>query len=1080
MCFLGLASLALRAQITTTTMVGTVADKSGAVVPNVRVTATNTGTNLERSVNTNEQGEYRIEFLPVGEYTVTVEASGFKKFLRKNVTLEVAQTVRVDVALEVGSTGETIQVLAAAPLVNTSNPELGRTVENEEIVNLPIVNRNLYTLLDLTPGVQRNDNSIVLGYPEQRTLINGGMDGGAGSVNYFLDGGVNMTGLRNTGNILPNPDAIQEFRVQTNNYNAEYGRFSSGVVNVLTKSGANDFHGSAFEFLRNTVFNANDWGNPFDTPPMHRNQFGVTFGGPIVKNKTFFFASYSGLRQNTSTFLSGAIVPTALERTGNFSQSVDANGAKVFIKDPTKAGTCSATVQTACFSSGGVVNVIPAGRQDMTAMNIINQFIPTANVGNNLWKGFIPSPYDTDEFMGKVDHNIGESHRLSASYFETSGSNTVRAGTGNLPWSQQRFDWRQHEVNASDTWSIGPDKVNQVWLTYTRNFGGRLNLPQTSLANLGSLQTVQGTPSLPQITVTGFFNLTQAIAGPVAGTNFYSARDTFSFNHGRHAFKFGGEVSLDKDIQQTLLNNYGVFTFNGVVTKSSLADFEIGLPSSLSQDAPVTGYTNTWYMALFAQDDFRILPRLTLNLGVRWDVQTPPTDPQDKESTYVPGVQSTVRPTAPVGILFPGDAGFTRGIISVPWNHVSPRLGLAWDPFGDGKTAIRAGAGLFYGSVSGNQWNTTSNFEPFAIRLTFNNNNSSTKSTGATLTNPYKGLAGGDPFPYSGQFVSGGSIFGPSPDFKWAYTYQTNFSVQRQVTSSLSVMASYVGAFSHNLPFAVDLNYPTLAGATTSNVQARRPNPAFGAVLSMQSGQTASYNGLQISATQRTAHHVSFNAFYIYSKTFDSVQLQNNTTQALVQNFTNMAEDRGRADTDMRHQLVVAMIWQPDYYNGESSVLRHVTRGWSISPILKLHGGFPFTISNGADANLDGNNTDRAQLVGDPFSGSCPSGAPVGSAACWFNTAAFARNTPTNGAPVDGNSPRNFLNQPSYRDVDLAIFRTFKVNERFSLQFRGEALNVFNMVNLNAPNATAGTANFGTISSAQTMRQLQLGLRVAF
>jgi len=467
-------------------------------------------------------------------------------------------------------------------------------------------------------------------------------------------------------------------------------------------------------------------------------------------------------------------------------------------------------------------------------------------------------------------------------------------------------------------------------------------------------------------------------------------------------------------------------------------------------------------------------------------VQTPPTDPQNKESTFVPGAQSTVRPTAPLGILFPGDAGFSRGIISVSWSHVSPRLGLAWDPFGDGKTAIRAGAGMFYGSVSGNQWNTTSNFEPFAIRLTFNNNNSATKSTGATLSNPYRNLQGGDPFPYNGQFVNGGSVFGPSPNFKWPYTYQMNFSVQRQVTSSTSVMASYVGSLSHNLPFAVDLNYPTSVGATTSNVQARRPfnNPArtdnFGAVLSMQSGQTASYHALQISATQRTSHHVSFNAFYIYSKTLDSVQLQNNTTQGLVQNFANMTEDRGRADTDMRHQLVVALTWQPDYYNGESSVLRHVTRGWSISPILKLHSGFPFTIANGADANLDGNNTDRAQLVGDPFSGSCPSGAPAGSVACWFNTAAFTRNNPTNGAPVDGNSPRNFLNQPAYRDVDLAIFRTFKVNERFSLQFRGEALNVLNMVSLNAPGATAGTANFGQISSALTMRQLQLGLRVAF
>jgi hypothetical protein len=435
-----------------------------------------------------------------------------------------------------------------------------------------------------------------------------------------------------------------------------------------------------------------------------------------------------------------------------------------------------------------------------------------------------------------------------------------------------------------------------------------------------------------------------------------------------------------------------------------------------------------------------------------------------------------------LGILFPGDAGFTRGIVPVRWSHVSPRLGLAWDPFGDGKTAIRAGAGIFYGSVSGNQWNTTSNFEPFAIRLTFTNNDSATKSTGASLSNPYKGLVGGDPFPYGGQFVTGGSIFGPSPNFQWPYTYQLNFSVQRQVTANLGVTVAYVGSLSHNLPFAVDLNYPSLVGATSSNIQSRRPNPNFGPVLSMESGQTASYNGLQISAVQRMSRHLSFNAFYIYSKTFDSVQLDNNTTQGLVQNFANIGEDRGRADTDMRHQVVVSMIWQPDYYSGGSSVLRHIVNGWSVSPILKMHSGFPFTILNGKDANLDGNNTDRAQLVGDPLSGNCPGpGAPpVGSATCWFNTAAFVQNQPTNGAPVDGNSPRNFLNQPAYRNVDLAIFRTFKVGERVNLQLRGEALNVFNMASLNAPNATAGTATFGQITSAQPMRQLQLGLRLAF
>src|SRR5262249_34011092 len=379
---------------------------------------------------------------------------------------------------------------------------------------------------------------IVLGYPEQRTLINGGVDGGAGSVNYYLDGGVNMTSLRNTGNILPNPDAIQEFRVQTNNYNAEYGRFANGVINVLTKSGTNQFHGSVFEFVQNTILSANDWGNTFDTPPLHRNRFGATLGGPIVKDKTFFFGSYAGLRQVTSTFLNGAIVPTVLERSGDFSQSA------VKPVDPTTG--------TAFLN-----NAIPAGRQDPVAMKIINQFIPQANVGTNKWQGFIPSPYDTDEFLAKVDHNFNDASRLTVSYFVTSGTNTVRAGSGNLPWSQQRFNWRQHDANVSHTWIIGPEKINQAWLSYTRNYGGRLNLPQTSLGDLGSLFTGQGTPSLPQLTVTGFFNLTQAIAGPVAGTNFYSARDTFSYTRGRHAFKFGGEISLDKDIQQALLNNYG-------------------------------------------------------------------------------------------------------------------------------------------------------------------------------------------------------------------------------------------------------------------------------------------------------------------------------------------------------------------------------------------------------------------------------------------------------------------------------------------------------------------------------------------
>jgi hypothetical protein len=1052
------------AQLTTSTIVGTVTDASGAAVPNAQVTAVNTATNLLRTAQTSDQGEYRIEFLPVGNYRVEVTASGFEKSAHNDVVLQVAQPTRIDAQLQVGQVSQTVEVVSAVPLVNTATAEIGRLVDNKEIENLPIVNRNVYTLLSLTPGVQSNASSIVLGYPEQRTLINGGVDVGAGSVNYYLDGGSNMTGIRNTGNILPNPDAIQEFRVQTNSYNAQYGRFQNGVVNVLTKSGTNQIHGSAFEFVRNTVFNANNWGSALSTPPLHRNQFGGTVGGPIVKDKTFFFASYGGLRQITSTFESSAVIPSTAELAGNFSTT--SNG--VVPNNPATPGKPF---------PGNLVPINPV------AAKILAAYIPMAsNAPGNIFDAAIPNPYDTDEFLGKMDHNLSDNQRLTLSYFETSGNNSIVPSGSNLPYGLQQFNWRQHNANVSDTWTISPTLINQVWLNYTRNFGGRLNTPATSLADFGSAFTPDGPPSLPDISVTGFFHLANAIDGPVTGTNFYSLRDVASWTRGRHSISFGAEQSLDKDIQLALLNNYGVFQFSGSATTPSgkkcpdcaLADFELGIPSKVQQDAPSYGFTNSWYTGFFVQDDFRFRPRLTLNLGLRWDIQTPPTDPQNKESTFVPGVQSTVHPSAPVGILFPGDPGISRGIVPVKYNHLSPRVGFAFDPFGDGKTSIRGAAGIFWGSVSGNEWNTTANFEPFAIRINpFPNVNKN--GTGATLANPYQNYLNGNPFPYSGTFVPGATIFGPATNFQWPYTYQLSASVQRQLTNNLSVQVAYVGSLSHNEPFATDINYPTLTGTpSASNFQSRRPDQSFGVIYALRSNQTASYNGLQISAVQRLSHHLSFNAWYVYSHTFDSVQLDNNTAQGLVENFSNLALDRGNADFDMRHQVVVSMIYQPDYYTGDNRFIKSVVNGWSIAPIFSAHTGLPFSVSNSIDANFDGNTNDRAQLIGDP-------NLSNPNVAAWFNTAAFAQNNPGPGQPaVDGNSPRNGFRAPGFKNVDLAIFRNFKLTERFNMEFRAEGSNALNFANYNTPNATVGTSNFGTITGAGTMRQLQLGLRLTY
>ncbi len=1057
------AVLALQAQITTTTISGIVSDSTGGGIPNAQVTVSNVGTGATRTVTTNVQGAYRIDLLPVGEYEVEVSASGFKKSKQTGISLEMNRAARVDAVLSVGSVNEEVTVTADAPLVNTSNAQIGRTTGNAEITNLPIVGRNVYTLLNLTPGVDSNVNSIVLGFPQQVTMINGGVDGGAGSVNYFLDGGTNMTGLRNTGNIAPNPDAVEEFRVITNSYSAEFGRFASGVINIITKSGTNQYHGSLFEFLRNTDFNANTWGNAGSTPPLHRNQYGGTVGGPIIHNRTFFFGSYSGLRQITSNFLTSAIVPDSNERGGNFSELLSGK-VPVQLTDPNAA--------KAPFPG----NIIPLTRMDKTALNILNQNIPSPNLSGNLWQGVIPSPYNTDEFLAKVDHTISDRQVISLSYFETSGHNAIPGG-GNLPWSTQNFDWRQHNANASDTFTINADMVNQVWLSYTRNFGGRISTPAESLANFGSSFTAQGTPSLPQIAVTSYFTLGQSISGPVAGTNFYSIRDVLSWTKGKHTLKVGGELSLDKDIQQTLLNNYGVFAFNGKKSGDNLADFFLGLPNTMNQDTPVLALANFFTGALFAQDDWKVVPRFTLNLGVRWDVQQAPTDPQNREATFVQGVQSKIMPTAPLGLLVVGDPGVGRGVVGTEWNHVSPRIGFAYDVFGDGKTSIRGGAGIFYGSVSGNEWNTMSNYQPFAVRQQF--------PVVQSLTNPYGSLAGGDPFPYnysptSPRFIYPATVYGFAQNFRWPYTYQLNFSVERQITKDLSVTAAYVGSLGRRLPFAYDLNYPTYApGATTGNVNSRRPidTNVLSNIYSAQSIGNTAYHGLQLTAEKRMGHHFGVKGFYVFSKALEDMTLENNTLIGNVEDFHNIALDRGRSDFDRRHSSVTSVIWDMSYFDKTNPFLKAVINGWQLSGIVTLQSGLPFSVVTGADSNVDGNANDRANVTGNPFLDPNRSRAAV--TAAWFNTSAFS--LPTGGQ--DGNAARNLMTGPGTKNIDLGLFRNFRIKEKFDFQLRGEFTNAFNIVNLSNPNGTYSTAvnnNFGKILTAAQMRQVQLGLRLSF
>jgi hypothetical protein len=756
-------------------------------------------------------------------------------------------------------------------------------------------------------------------------------------------------------------------------------------------------------------------------------------------------------------FKNDAVVPSALERTGDFSQS-------------TRKPNDPVTGQP--FPN----NQIPLSRFDPAALRILNEFIPLANLPGNFYEALVPKPLDRDELQLKITHALSGAHQLTASYFLQKGQedDVLR---GNVPWVTREFTWKQQNVNVSDTWNVGARAINELRATYVRNFGGRLNTPEISLGDLGSNYRIQGAPSLPQIQVSNYFNLNSAIAGPVAGSNFYQVRDVLSFNKGRHAIRVGGEGSLDKIIHDTTLNNYGNFTFDGTKTGNGLADFLLGLPRRFSQDAPVTKTDNTWYMGLFIQDDFRLHPRLTLNLGLRYDLETPYVDPQDRKTTFVPGRQSRVVPTAPPGMLFPGDEGVGRGIAPVDKNNVAPRVGFAWDVKGDGKTAVRGAFGVFYGTISGNEWNFTADRQPFSIRQTFNDPFS--------FSDPYRNLPGGlSPFPYSydpahPRFVLPADIGGPSLDFRMAYTYQMNLAVQRQIGKSASATVAYVGARGHNLPFDRDANYPVFGpGATAANVNARRPYApgVLGRVTLIESILGNDYHGLQLIAEKRIGRRFQAQGSYVFGKSLEDAQLQMADARPGAQDMNDLAAERGRTDNDRRHVVKVSAIARTDYFDRRSKpFLNAVLDGWTVSTIFIWRSGAPLNITDSSDRNLDSQTNDRPDLVGDPdLSHDRPQSELIEE---WFSRAAFAR-APTG---EDGNAGRNIVDGPGRTNIDVGLFRDFKLSRGTKLQFRMEATNAFNIVNLMNPGTNLNASStFGRIREARPMRQVQLGLRLSF
>jgi hypothetical protein len=679
-----------------------------------------------------------------------------------------------------------------------------------------------------------------------------------------------------------------------------------------------------------------------------------------------------------------------------------------------------------------------------------------------------------------------------------SGAFGGASGTGYIPYSVNQSSARQQNINISDVHTFDSAKANQAWFTVTRVAGGRTNLPQVSLGDLGSSFTIQGPKALPQLLVSGYFNAGGALAGPVSTTNFYGLRDVYSLIVGRHTLNFGGEASLEKDAIVGNLYNFGVFTFNAsqaTSTKNSLADFTTGQVTQMEQDTPYHGLLNYFYFAGFVQDAWKVTPRFTANLGLRYDVQESPVESQNLTAAFVPGQQSTVVPSAPKGVLFPGDTGIPRGIAGNQLGHVSPRVGLVFDPFGDGKTALRAGGGIFYGSTSANEWNQPANAQPFAIRQTFTSISSFSNVYGNPASFP-----NGDPFPYtynptSPRFLPAAAVEAIDPRYKWPVSYQVNAAIEQQLPGGISLQTAYVGNFVRHVPFGVDGNNPVWApGASTSqtSINARRPyfgatnanGATLGQVILITSGQTANYNGLQVSAHKQMSHNLMLNGFYVWSRSMWSANASA-IGLGTAQNFSALSEERGPSDNDRRSVASISGIWNLDYYRGKNGWEKQLADGWKISAIAFMQSGAPVNITTGSDKNFDGYNNDRPNLVPgvNPFlSQHRPRSV---STQAWFNTAAFTANgvgLPGGIGPggADGNTPRDFLRAPGYRDVDLGLERDFHIHESMGFVFRADMTNVFNMVSLNAPTANLSSSLNGKITAAAPPRIIQLGGRFTF
>lgn len=1032
---------------------GTVTDPSGSVVANASVAVINEGTGVRRTLRTGTDGEYLLTPLPVGSYRVEVEANGFNRQAQTGIDVRADERARVDVAVTLGQSTQLVEVKAQQALVESSTATLSTLVDKERISQLPLNGRNVLDLQRLLPGVTGNTGES--GGSNPGLSVNGTR----GTMsNYTMDGANAVDGFTNTAHSMPNPDAVQEFSMVTFAMSAEYGRGAGGQINVVTKSGSNDFHGTAFEFLRNNALNARSF-FAASKETLRQNQFGVTVGGPVWipkvykgRDRTFFFFSHQTTLQRFHSLNTVNYLMSDLERQGNFSRSA---------RIPTDPNT------RAPFPNG----IIPASRIDPIARKVTDELLPSVNGGaGGIYRFTFPRKQDLVEYLGRIDHTINDKNRLSGRFFWNDRDERL---IGGLP---QFLNWVTAPTRnfvLEDTHVFSPNKTNVVRYveTLVQERGGQLL--GTSFDQLGVKIVVPEVAGQKWLVLsTPDFSLSGRRPSDER-RRLTQITDTFMWIKGKHQIKIGGELRrIFYDIPLGSVAG-GSFNFATNFTGVSSGDFLLGLPTRFFQDAPRLQTASGFEQDFFIQDDIRVSRRFTLNLGVRYEPRVPVRERNGNFTSFIPGQKSTRFPNAPLGLVFPGDAGVPVGGYFADLNNVGPRVGFAWDVFGNGRTSLRGGYGVFYDNIRWGGTETQGSSEPFVRSVEIN--------APGSFSDPYGASGTPNPFPFNPASVNKDYVFSPrinvwtwDPNFRIGYLQHWALIAERELPGSSMLRVAYVGNKGTKLWTSRDINYAAIVpgNSTLANINDRRPIAGFAGLDRSESQGFSTYNALQTTFNKRYSHGFTVLLSYSWQQTLDSIS---RGRQALSQPWPmNLALNKGRANFAVDHVMVTSFVWDLPFLRNRSGLVGGVLGGWQLNGVLTMRTGLPFDIVPGQPSSLSGTGGERADLVGNPF---LPDGrSRQDQLLGFFDRTAFA----VPGAGSWGNFGRNVMSGPGQRNLDLVFGKRFRITERHSISFRSEWFNATNTPTFNNPVNSVTNGNFGRITGSGAGRVIQMALKYAF